>query len=50
MIAHRLDRIMSYDYVLVMDSGEMIEFDNPRRLAAHHDGYFYSLVKEANII
>ena len=50
MIAHRLDRIMEYDYVLVVDNGEMIQFDNPHRLVEHQEGQFYSLAKEANII
>nr|XP_027202814.1 canalicular multispecific organic anion transporter 2-like [Dermatophagoides pteronyssinus] len=50
MIAHRLDYIMNYDYILVMDNGEMIEFDNPNRLIKNIDGQFYSLAKEAKII
>lgn len=50
MIAHRLDRILSYDYVLVMDNGEMMEFDNPNNLIKNIDGRFYALAKEANII
>jgi ABC-type protease/lipase transport system fused ATPase/permease subunit len=28
-IAHRLNTIMDYDYVLVMDKGQVAEFDNP---------------------
>lgn len=50
MIAHRLDHIMDYDYVLVMDNGEIAEFDNPNRLIINTDGQFYSLAKEAKII
>lgn len=33
-IAHRLDTIMDYDTVLVMDSGRIVEQGNPRTLLA----------------
>lgn len=50
MILHRLDRIMDYDFVLVLSNGEVAEFDKPHTLAANTDSQFYSLAKEANVI
>lgn len=50
MILHRLERIMDYDYVLVLNNGEVMEYDNPNTLAANTESQFYSLAKEANVI
>lgn len=45
-IAHRLHTIMDSDKVLVMDGGQVIEFDHPYMLLQNHEGIFYKLVKE----
>ncbi|VEU37559.1 unnamed protein product [Pseudo-nitzschia multistriata] len=37
-IAHRLNTIMDYDYVLVMDAGKAAEFDAPAKLLGGGDG------------
>jgi len=43
-IAHRLNTIMDYDCVLVMDAGRAAEFDAPAKLLEKSDGIFSQLV------
>ena len=50
MIAHRLDHILDYDYVLVMKNGEIQEFENPNELAKNENSAFYAMAKEAKIL
>lgn len=45
-IAHRLNTIMDYDKVLVMDSGVMVEFDHPYILLQNTDGFLYKMVQQ----
>ncbi|EJD48473.1 P-loop containing nucleoside triphosphate hydrolase protein [Auricularia subglabra TFB-10046 SS5] len=47
-IAHRLNTILSFDKVLVMDKGQVAEFDQPLALY-DKGGIFFSLCKEASI-
>ncbi|KAJ2801763.1 hypothetical protein H4R20_003550 [Coemansia guatemalensis] len=47
-IAHRLRTIVDYDYVLVLDEGNVVEFDTPARLIQQKDGYFYRLCENSN--
>mmetsp|Transcript_41884 Transcript_41884/g.48446 ORF Transcript_41884/g.48446 Transcript_41884/m.48446 type:complete len:84 (+) Transcript_41884:1256-1507(+) len=44
-IAHRLNTIISSDRVLVLDKGEVREFDSPQVLLQDPDSMFYSYVK-----
>lgn len=44
-IAHRLDTVMNYDKVLVMDRGRVAEFGNPKILLQKPKGLFYQMVK-----
>lgn len=44
-VAHRLHTIIDSDRVLVMDSGQAAEFDDPYNLLQNEDGIFYSMVK-----
>ncbi|CAG2101812.1 unnamed protein product [Medioppia subpectinata] len=49
-IAHRLNTIIDYDKVLVMDKGMVAEFDSPHHLLQNTNSIFYSMAKEANFI
>ena len=46
-IAHRLDTIMDYDKVLVLDDGRVAEFDKPEVLLTK-DGLFAEMVRSQN--
>ncbi|KAI8610797.1 P-loop containing nucleoside triphosphate hydrolase protein [Chytriomyces sp. MP71] len=45
-IAHRLNTIMDYDRVLVLDQGKVREFDSPRALLTKEDSIFHALVAQ----
>ncbi|XP_054162747.1 ATP-binding cassette sub-family C member 3-like [Oppia nitens] len=49
-IAHRLNTIIDYDRILVMDKGMVAEFDSPNNLLAKPDSIFFSMAKEANLV
>ena len=46
-IAHRVESIMDYDRVIVMDAGRIAEDGEPHALAGITNGLFASLVKSA---
>lgn len=45
-IAHRLHTIMDSDKVLVMDAGQLVEYDHPHVLLQNESGYFRKLVQQ----
>ena len=49
-IAHRLNTIMDYDKVLVLEQGRVVEFDKPEVLLQNENGYFARLVQTQNTI
>uniref|UniRef100_A0A8C4ECR4 Multidrug resistance-associated protein 1 n=1 Tax=Dicentrarchus labrax TaxID=13489 RepID=A0A8C4ECR4_DICLA len=48
-IAHRLNTIMDYTRVLVLDKGETAEFDSPSSLIAQR-GAFYKMARDAGLV
>ncbi|KIH68999.1 ABC transporter, ATP-binding protein [Ancylostoma duodenale] len=46
-IAHRLNTIMDYDRIMVIENGRIIEFDSPSKLLANPDTAFAKLVRDA---
>nr|XP_034320755.1 multidrug resistance-associated protein 1 isoform X2 [Crassostrea gigas] len=49
-IAHRLNTVMDYDRIMVMDKGLIVEFDSPQKLLDDKSGVFYSMAKDANLV
>lgn len=47
-IAHRINTIIDYDRVMVLDAGRVIEFDNPQTLLGDQRSVFYSLAHSHN--
>ncbi|KAL3283296.1 hypothetical protein HHI36_006444 [Cryptolaemus montrouzieri] len=45
-VAHRLNTIMDSDKVIVMDAGQIQEFDSPHNLLQDHNGFFSKMLSE----
>ncbi|XP_015762179.1 PREDICTED: multidrug resistance-associated protein 4-like [Acropora digitifera] len=48
-IAHRLNTIIDYDKVLVMDKGTVVEYDKPSVLLQDHDGVLTELFRNQQV-
>jgi ABC-type multidrug transport system fused ATPase/permease subunit len=46
-IAHRLRTIIDYDRVIVLDKGEVSEFDTPYSLMMNSSGIFHQMCKDS---
>lgn len=42
-IAHRLLTVCEYDRILVLDAGQVVEYDSPKALLSQGRGFFYDL-------
>ncbi|KAK2171191.1 hypothetical protein NP493_1094g02038 [Ridgeia piscesae] len=49
-IAHRLNTIMDYDRVLVLDEGTIKELDSPEALLRDRESIFYGLAKQTGLV
>lgn len=48
-VAHRINTILDSDRVVVLEKGEVVEFDTPQKLV-EQKGVFYNLVKQAGLV
>lgn len=46
-IAHRLRSVIDYDRIIVMDAGEVKEYDRPSELLKNERGIFYSMCRDS---
>ncbi|KAK3818860.1 MAG: ATP-binding cassette transporter 1 [Benniella sp.] len=46
-IAHRINTVMDSDKIMVLDHGQVVEFDSPKNLLKNRKSVFYSLAKES---
>lgn len=48
-IAHRLNTILDYDRIIVLDKGKLTELDTPDALLQNHNSIFYGMCKDAGL-
>lgn len=48
-IAHRIKTIVNYDRILVMDNGNIAEYDTPDNLLKNKDSLFYELYSKSAV-
>ena len=48
-VAHRIKTIIDYDKILVLDNGNIIEYDSPQNLLKNEKSLFYELYSKSTI-
>ncbi|VEU45152.1 unnamed protein product [Pseudo-nitzschia multistriata] len=49
-VAHRLDTVIDYDYILVLGKGKVLEFGSPADLLRKNGGAFHTMVEDTGEI
>ncbi|XP_076324180.1 multidrug resistance-associated protein 1-like isoform X3 [Tachypleus tridentatus] len=49
-IAHRLNTILDYDRIMVLERGKIVEFDSPNQLLNDSNTKFYAMAKDAGLV
>ena len=49
-IAHRLNTIMDYDRIMVLDNGSLIEFDSAKTLMEDQNSIFHSMASKSGLV
>ena len=49
-IAHRLNTIMDFDKIMVLDEGSIAEYDSPNHLLEDGESIFHSMAKDAGLV
>jgi len=47
-VAHKLDTLLDYDKVALLDDGSLVEFDSPYELLSQSSSAFYQLYNSSN--
>jgi len=48
-VAHRIKTIIHYDKILVLNNGEVVEFDSPKKLIENEKSLFYQLYSKSTV-
>lgn len=48
-VAHRLHTVINADKILVMEGGNLVEFDHAHNLLKNEDGYLRKLVNQTSL-
>lgn len=46
VIAHKLESVSQYDKIIVVDKGQIVEFDTPAALQQNKNGFFYQMMQK----